>query len=85
VIEAEAKLKTAQSSVELAKKRGDGSLNGQPAIVVMVNKQPQNDTSTVTKAVEKAISIPVLSLWKSQCLKALESLTFQFLAKNFIF
>ncbi len=37
-------------------KRGDGSLNGQPAIVVMVNKQPQNDTPTVTKAVENAIA-----------------------------
>jgi cation efflux system protein involved in nickel and cobalt tolerance len=37
-------------------KRGDGSLNGQPAIVVMVNKQPQNDTPTVTKAVEKAMA-----------------------------
>ncbi|MEA5621025.1 efflux RND transporter permease subunit [Cronbergia sp. UHCC 0137] len=36
-------------------KRGDGSLNGQPAIVVMVNKQPQNDTPTVTRAVEKAM------------------------------
>ncbi|MBD6614833.1 efflux RND transporter permease subunit [Komarekiella sp. 'clone 1'] len=36
-------------------KRGDGSLDGQPAIVVMVNKQPQNDTPTVTKAVEKAM------------------------------
>ncbi|MBH8556199.1 efflux RND transporter permease subunit [Nostocaceae cyanobacterium CENA357] len=36
-------------------KRGDGSLDGQPAIVVMVNKQPQNDTPTVTKVVEKAI------------------------------
>ncbi|MGM3308491.1 efflux RND transporter permease subunit [Anabaena sp. WFMT] len=39
-----------------ALKRGDGSLNGQPAIVVMVNKQPQNDTPTVTRAVEKAIA-----------------------------
>ncbi|GAX36256.1 efflux RND transporter permease subunit [Nodularia sp. NIES-3585] len=37
-------------------KRGDGSLDGQQAIVVMVNKQPQNDTPTVTKAVEQAIS-----------------------------
>ncbi|WP_039751302.1 efflux RND transporter permease subunit, partial [Chlorogloeopsis fritschii] len=31
-----------------ALKRGDGSLNGQRAIVVMVNKQPQYDTPTVT-------------------------------------
>ncbi|MDX2229822.1 MAG: efflux RND transporter permease subunit [Leptolyngbyaceae cyanobacterium bins.349] len=36
-------------------KRGDGSLNGQPAIVVMVNKQPQADTPTVTRAVETAM------------------------------
>ncbi|YAF94252.1 MAG: efflux RND transporter permease subunit [Nodularia sp. CChRGM 3473] len=37
-------------------KRGDGSLDGQAAIVVMVNKQPQNDTPTVTKAIEAAIA-----------------------------
>lgn len=36
-------------------KRGDGSLNGNPAIVVMVNKQPQADTPTVTRAVEAAM------------------------------
>jgi cation efflux system protein involved in nickel and cobalt tolerance len=35
-----------------ALKRGDGSFNGQPAIVMMVNKQPDVDTPTVTKAVE---------------------------------
>lgn len=35
-----------------ALKRGDGSLNGQPAVVMMVNKQPDVDTPTVTKAVE---------------------------------
>ncbi|MBF2009051.1 MAG: efflux RND transporter permease subunit, partial [Chlorogloeopsis fritschii C42_A2020_084] len=38
-----------------ALKRGDGSLNGQRAIVVMVNKQPQYDTPTVTRAIEKAM------------------------------
>ncbi len=37
-------------------KRGDGSFNGQPAIVLMVNKQPQNDTPTVTKAIEQAMA-----------------------------
>ncbi|WP_026733292.1 CusA/CzcA family heavy metal efflux RND transporter [Fischerella sp. PCC 9605] len=38
-----------------ALKRGDGSFNGQRAIVVMVNKQPQYDTPTVTRAIEKAM------------------------------
>jgi CzcA family heavy metal efflux pump len=37
-------------------KRGDGSFNGKPAIIVMVNKQPLVDTPTVTRAVEKAIA-----------------------------
>ncbi|WP_414521249.1 efflux RND transporter permease subunit [Umezakia ovalisporum] len=36
-------------------KRGDASLDGQPAVVVMVNKQPQNDTPTVTKAIQQAM------------------------------
>lgn len=35
-----------------ALKRGDASFNGQPAVVMMINKQPQVDTPTVTKAVE---------------------------------
>jgi nickel/cobalt tolerance cation efflux system protein len=35
-----------------ALKRGDGSFNGQPAVVMMVNKQPDVDTPTVTQAVE---------------------------------
>jgi nickel/cobalt tolerance cation efflux system protein len=35
-----------------ALKRGDASFNGQPAVVLMVNKQPDVDTPTVTKAVE---------------------------------
>jgi len=38
-----------------ALKRGDGSVNGQPAIVVMVNKQPQYDTPTVTREIERAM------------------------------
>jgi len=38
-----------------ALKRGDGSLNGKRAVVVMVNKQPLADTPTVTKAVESAM------------------------------
>jgi Cu/Ag efflux pump CusA len=35
-----------------ALKRGDASFNGQPAVVLMINKQPDVDTPTVTKAVE---------------------------------
>ncbi|EAW37673.1 CusA/CzcA family heavy metal efflux RND transporter [Lyngbya sp. PCC 8106] len=38
-----------------ALKRGDGSLNGKRAVVVMVNKQPLADTPSVTKAVESAM------------------------------
>ncbi|NEQ79869.1 MAG: efflux RND transporter permease subunit [Moorea sp. SIO2I5] len=38
-----------------ALKRGDGSLDGKKAIVVLVNKQPLADTPTVTKAVEAAM------------------------------
>ncbi len=38
-----------------ALKRGDGSVDGKPAIVVMVNKQPLADTPTVTQAVEAAM------------------------------
>jgi CzcA family heavy metal efflux pump len=37
-------------------KRGDGSFNGQPAVILMVNKQPLADTPTVTHAVEKAMA-----------------------------
>lgn len=35
-----------------ALKRGDASYNGQPAVVMMINKQPDVDTPTVTKGVE---------------------------------
>ncbi|WP_017315869.1 efflux RND transporter permease subunit [Mastigocladopsis repens] len=36
-------------------KRGDGTFNGQQAIIVMINKQPQADTPTVTRAIEAAM------------------------------
>lgn len=36
-------------------KRGDGSFNGQKAIIVMINKQPLTDTPTVTRAIEAAM------------------------------
>jgi nickel/cobalt tolerance cation efflux system protein len=39
-----------------ALKRGDASLNGQPAVVVMINKQPEVDTPTVTTAVETVMA-----------------------------
>ena len=38
-----------------ALKRGDASFNGQPAVVLMINKQPDVDTPTVTKGVEAVI------------------------------
>ncbi|MGI0485196.1 efflux RND transporter permease subunit [Pantanalinema rosaneae CENA516] len=38
-----------------ALQRGDGSVDGQRAVVVVVNKQPLADTPTVTRAVERAM------------------------------
>ncbi|WP_017303461.1 efflux RND transporter permease subunit [Spirulina subsalsa] len=38
-----------------ALKRGDGSLNGQPALVMLINKQPLADTLTVTQQIEAAL------------------------------
>ena len=46
----------ADVQIGAALKRGDGSFNTQPAVVVMVNKQPQADTPTVSQAVETAIA-----------------------------
>ena len=46
----------AQVSVGAALKRGDGSFNGDRAVIVVVNKQPMNDTPTVTRAVEQAMA-----------------------------
>ncbi|MBS0018258.1 MAG: efflux RND transporter permease subunit [Arthrospira sp. SH-MAG29] len=37
-------------------KRGDASLNRQPAVVLMINKQPDVDTPTVTQAVEAVMN-----------------------------
>ncbi|HBK63429.1 MAG TPA: CusA/CzcA family heavy metal efflux RND transporter, partial [Cyanobacteria bacterium UBA11166] len=37
-------------------KRGDGSFNTQKAIIVMINKQPQADTPTVTRALSAAMA-----------------------------
>jgi CzcA family heavy metal efflux pump len=42
--------------VGAAIKRGEGSVNGKPAIVVMISRQPEGDTPTVTRAVEAALA-----------------------------
>jgi CzcA family heavy metal efflux pump len=36
-------------------KRGDGSLNGEPAVIITITRQPFADTPTVTRAIEKAM------------------------------
>ncbi|MCC5597739.1 efflux RND transporter permease subunit [Nostoc favosum] len=46
----------ADVQIGAAIKRGDGSFNGRKAIIVMINKQPQADTPTVTRAIEEAMS-----------------------------
>ena len=46
----------AQVATGPAPKRGDASFNGQPAVVLMINKQPEVDTPTVTKAVEAVMT-----------------------------
>ncbi|WP_342596982.1 efflux RND transporter permease subunit [Cyanobacterium aponinum UTEX 3222] len=45
----------AEVATASALKRGDASFNGQPAVVLMINKQPDVDTPTVTRGVEKVI------------------------------
>ena len=46
----------AEVSVGAALKRGDGSFDGDRAVIIVVNKQPLNDTPTVTQAVEQAMA-----------------------------
>ncbi|MUL37025.1 efflux RND transporter permease subunit [Gloeocapsopsis dulcis] len=46
----------ADVQIGAALQRGDGSLNGQRAVVVTINKQPQADTPTVTRAIESAMA-----------------------------
>lgn len=54
----------ADVQIGAALKRGDASLNGKKAIVVIVNKQPAADTPTVTRAVEAAMEdIKPSQLW----------------------
>ncbi|NJK29310.1 MAG: efflux RND transporter permease subunit [Acaryochloris sp. SU_5_25] len=45
----------AEVQIGAAIQRGNGSLNGQPAVIIMVNKQPLMDTPTVTRSVEAAM------------------------------
>ncbi len=45
----------ADVQIGAAIKRGDGSFNGQKAVIVMINKQPVADTPTVTRAIEAAM------------------------------
>jgi CzcA family heavy metal efflux pump len=46
----------AEIKIGSALKRGDGSFNGRPAVIMMVNKQPLLDTPTVTKAIESVMA-----------------------------
>jgi cation efflux system protein involved in nickel and cobalt tolerance len=52
----------ADVQIGAAIQRGNGSLNGQPAAIVMVNKQPLMDTPTVTRSVEVAMKEVVAGL-----------------------
>jgi len=54
----------ADVQIGAALKRGDASLNGQKAIILIVNKQPLADTPTVTRAVEAAMAEVKLGLPK---------------------
>jgi cation efflux system protein involved in nickel and cobalt tolerance len=46
----------AQVKIGAGVKRGDASVNGRQGVVIVVNKQPQADTPTVTKSIEAAIT-----------------------------
>jgi CzcA family heavy metal efflux pump len=46
----------ADVKIGAARKQGDGSFDGQPAIILTVNKQPAGDTLAVTRAVEAAMA-----------------------------
>ncbi|MEB3336613.1 MAG: efflux RND transporter permease subunit, partial [Leptolyngbyaceae bacterium] len=46
----------AEVRIGAALQRGDGSVNGQRAVIVVVNKQPLADTPTVTRDIEQAMT-----------------------------
>ncbi|MGF1676107.1 MAG: efflux RND transporter permease subunit, partial [Rivularia sp. (in: cyanobacteria)] len=46
----------ADVQIGAALKRGDGSFNTQPAVVILIDKQPQADTPTVSRAIEAAMA-----------------------------
>lgn len=46
----------ADVGIGAALKRGDGMANGKPAVIIIVNKQPQADTPAVTRAVEATMA-----------------------------
>jgi cation efflux system protein involved in nickel and cobalt tolerance len=46
-------------------KRGDGSFNGKKAVIALINKQPETDTPTVTRAIEAAMEEVKASLPQS--------------------
>jgi len=68
----------ADVQIGAALQRGDGSLNGQRAVVVTINKQPQADTPTVTQAIETAMAEVQSSLPQDV------SVTVTFRQENFI-
>ncbi|MEY3815019.1 MAG: hypothetical protein RJA18_1485, partial [Pseudomonadota bacterium] len=57
-------LDVADVQIGAAIKRGDGSLDGKAAIILLIDKQPQADTPTVTRAIEAAMAEVKASLPK---------------------
>jgi CzcA family heavy metal efflux pump len=57
-------LDVADVQIGAAIKRGDGSLDGKAAVILLIDKQPQADTPTVTRAIEAAMAEVKASLPK---------------------
>ena len=58
-------LDVADVQIGAAIKRGDGSLDGKAAVILLIDKQPQADTPTVTRAIEAAMAEVKASLPKA--------------------